>query len=388
MRIAIYGGSFNPPHLGHVAAAKSAQAALGADRLLVIPAGNPPHKALAPGSPDAAERLALTHLTFDGVPGVQVSDLEVGKAPSYSVETLETLRRQYPDAELVLLMGTDMLLSFEQWKSFRRILEIAELGVFIRNSGEEEKVYNFAAFLCDTYGGWVNYIAHTPLPLSSTQLREQLPKRQGRASLAEGAYGEIIRKRLYAAQPDLDWLREKSEPYLDKKRVPHVRGCAAEAARLARRWGADADLAQEAGILHDITKKFTRDEQLLFCEKYGIITDAVERENPKLLHAKTGAALSRDLFGVSDEVYGAIFWHTTGRPNMRLLEKILYMADYIEPNRQFEGVDALRALAYADLDKAMVLGLKMSLEDISSHGTQPHQNSIEALSWYQRQGMR
>lgn len=93
------------------------------------------------------------------------------------------------------------------------------------------------------------------------------------------------------------------------------------------------------------------------CRKYAIICDTAETENPKLLHAKTGAALARDLFGVSDEIYEAIRWHTTGKPDMRTLEKIIYLADYIEPTRDFPGLDRLRELAYEDLDKAMALGL-------------------------------
>ncbi len=120
------------------------------------------------------------------------------------------------------------------------------------------------------------------------------------------------------------------------------------------------------------------------CRKYGIINDTSEEENVKLLHAKTGAALARDLFNISDEVYDAIRWHTTGKPDMNLLEKIIYMADYIEPNRDFEGVDKLRRLAYEDLDKAMTLGLEMSLEDIKSYGQEPYYATKDAYEWYSR----
>ena len=137
--------------------------------------------------------------------------------------------------------------------------------------------------------------------------------------------------------------------------------------------------AAEAAILHDITKKLDLNEQLLLCERYGIINDTSEAENAKLLHAKTGAAFARERFGVSDAVYDAIRWHTTGRAGMTLLEKVIYMADYIEPNRDFPGVEKLRALAESDLDAAMILGLEMSLEDLRSYGISPHVNSLEAL---------
>ena len=125
---------------------------------------------------------------------------------------------------------------------------------------------------------------------------------------------------------------------------------------------------------------------MLLSDKYGIINDTVETANLKLLHAKTGAALARDLYGVPDAVYDAIRWHTTARADMTTLEKVLYLADYIEPTREFPGVDRLRELAYADLDKAMVLGLEMSLEDLRADGITPHPNTMNALAWYKHRG--
>ena len=157
-----------------------------------------------------------------------------------------------------------------------------------------------------------------------------------------------------------------------------------QAVQLARKWGEDPENAAEAGILHDITKKLVLSDQLILCQKYGIINDNAEEHNFKLLHAKTGAAVARAQFGVSDEVYNAIRWHTTGKPDMTLLEKIIYMADYIEPNRDFPGVEKLRELAYEDLDKAMALGLEMSLEDIRSYGQEPYKDTVQAYEWYSR----
>ena len=125
---------------------------------------------------------------------------------------------------------------------------------------------------------------------------------------------------------------------------------------------------------------------MLLSEKYGIINDTIELGNLKLLHAKTGAAMARDLYGVSDAVYDAIRWHTTGRPDMTLLEKIIYMADYIEPTREFPGVDTLRRLAYLDLDRAMQLGLEMSLAELCESGVPAHPNTVSALDWYTKQG--
>ena len=172
------------------------------------------------------------------------------------------------------------------------------------------------------------------------------------------------------------------EPYLKESRRAHVQGCSELCGEMAERFGADPGLAREAGILHDITKRLSRDEQLLLCEKYGIIPDVCERSEPQLLHALTGAALSRDLFGVGDTVYGAIRWHTTGRPDMTVQEKILYLADMIEPTRSFDGVEQLREKAERSLDGAVAAALERSLAHLRQKGGRIHPMTEAACSWY------
>ena len=127
------------------------------------------------------------------------------------------------------------------------------------------------------------------------------------------------------------------------------------------------------------------DEQLALCERYRIGLDELERRALKLLHAKTGAAIARHVFGADDEIYGAILWHTTGRPDMTLLEKVIYLADYIEPNRDFDGVDALRRAVYTDLDKGLELGLRMSVEELEERGAPVHHDTREAYEYIKRQ---
>lgn len=383
MKIAIYGGSFNPPHTGHVEAAFAASECLRPDKMLIIPASIPPHKELADGSPDANERLELTRLAFADVPNAEVSDMEIlREGKSYSADTLDQLMSLYPGAEFTFVMGSDMLFSFEEWYRFRFLLENMTLGVFCRNEGEDARVIEHADYLKRQYGAKCVFINHEPRPMSSSDIRDMLPDRRGASYLPETVYSRIIKNGDYDARPELYWLRERAYAMLAPKRVAHVVGCEAEAVMLANRWGEDPENAAEAGILHDITKKLVLSDQLILCRKYGIINDTVEEENVKLLHAKTGAALARDLFNISDEVYDSIRWHTTGKPDMTLLEKIIYMADYIEPNRDFDGVDELRRLAYENLDEAMTLGLKMSLEDIKSYGQEPYYATVDAYKWY------
>ena len=383
MRIVVYGGSFNPPHLGHVEAARTVSAELAPDKFLIIPSNVSPHKKLAEGSPEPRARLEMCRLAFADIPGAEISDMELRReGKSYTAQTVEELRHSFPDDELILVMGTDMFLSFETWYRFEYLLESCTLAVLARDEDEDIQLRRQRDALTEKYGARVIILKHDPVAASSSDIRERLRFGIGSELLPDSVYSEIIRRHYYDALPELSWLRAKVMPYLTEKRVAHVLGCENEAVSLANRWGEDPERAAVAGILHDITKKLSAEEQLKLCEKYGIINDAAEVANPKLLHAKTGAAFARELFGIEDDIYGAIRWHTTGKPDMTLLEKIIYLADFVEPTRDFPGVEELRELCFEDIDAAMTKGLEMSLEFIRSGGAEPYKDSVEACEWY------
>lgn len=380
MKIGIYGGTFDPPHNGHIQAARAAIESLALGKLLVIPASTPPHKFLSDASPDAESRFRMTELAFGNIKEAEISDIEISRGGrSYTVDTITELKKKYPDDELHLLMGTDMILSFHQWWEFQRIIPLVTLCAFARQDGDNSSILSRLEELRRNYGAVTALVPNDAVNISSTEVREQLRNRAGLEYLPDSVYSYIISKRLYGAEPDLDWLREKSYAHLKEYRIPHVRGCEEEAARLAERWGADIVSAREAAILHDITKKEDLQGQLILCEEYGIMTDKVERESSALLHSITGAAVAKNVFGCSDEVVDAILWHTTGRENMTLLQKIIYIADYIEPTRDFEGLDKLRALAYEDLDRALLLGFQMSLSDMKNRNITPHPRTVRAM---------
>ncbi len=383
MNVLLYGGSFNPPHPAHVRAARLAYAALEPDRLIIMPAADPPHKSLPAGSPSPAERLELTRIAFEDFAEAEISDMELRRSgESFSSDTVRELMRLYPGCEISLVVGGDMLLYFEKWHEARWLMENIRIAALPREDDDMPRMREYAELLRRKYGARIVFINAPPMPMSSSDIRRLLGDRQGSAVLADGVYSRIIKTRNYAARPELGWLREQVDGYLKPGRIPHVRGCEQAARALARHWGEDEGDAAEAAILHDITKKFDAEEQLLLAEKYGIVFDKIQIKNLKLMHAITGSALSRDLFGVSDRVYEAIRWHTTGKPDMSLLEKIIYMADYIEPTRDFDGVEALRRFAYEDIDSAMLLGLQMSLGDLRQGGIEPHGDTIDAVLWY------
>ena len=386
--IAVYGGSFNPPHRGHREAARTALETLRPDCFLIMPDNTPPHKELEEGSPSPDERLQLCRLCFSDLPGVEVSETEIRRSgKSYTYDTVREFRERFPKAHLTLVVGTDMFLSFEEWYHFEYLLSCCRLAVLARDLDDDEVLQHAKEHFCSVYGADVVILPHTPFPMSSTEIRAALRKRGGREYLTDAVYAEIIRRRLYDAQPELGWLREQAYAMLSEKRIAHVAGCESEAISLARRWGEDPELAAEAGILHDITKRLSPKEQLHLCKKYGIICDDAERNTPSLLHAKTGAALARDRFGVPDAVYEAIRWHTTGKPDMTLLEKIVYLADCMEPTRDYPGVDRLRSLAYEDIDQTMLLALEMSLAKIRSRGEEPYIDTRLACEWFARHTM-
>lgn len=383
MKIVVYGGSFNPPHLGHVQAVKSVLNKVKPDKLLIIPTYLAPHKDMSPDTPAPEERMELCRLAFGELPNVEVSDLEMRRAgKSYTSDTLLELKTIYPDDEIVFVMGTDMILSLETWHEPVSIMDNATLMVLLRGDPEDDQVLPHIQYLRQTYGARIELLEAPVVPAASTEIREQLKLAKGRALLPENVYARIIKMRHYGAKAELDWLRKQAISMLNPNRVAHVMGCAGEAVRLAKRWGADEYEAEAAGILHDITKKCTVDEQLLLCDKYGIIIDMSVPGMDKSLHQTTGAAVAWWEFGVSESIRDAIRWHTTGKPDMKLLEKIIYLADYIEPTRNFDGVEPLRELSYQDLDAAMELGLQMTIDDLRSKGATVLEVSGQAYLWF------
>ena len=390
MKIGIYGGTFNPPHLGHLTAARAVFELLNLDQLLLVPAGMPPHKELPAGSPTPEQRLEMTRLAGEQLglgDRVRTLDIEVYRqGKSFTADTLAQLKAQHPEDELWLLMGTDMFLTLQAWHEPGKILSLAGIAAFGRTEEDTEELFSAQReYLYQTYPQARLFTLTIPgvIDVSSTELREKLAKGEGASLLAPAVYGYILREGLYNTGADLkhlslSQLRSVALSYLKHKRIPHVLGTEQEAIRLAERYGADVEKARRAALLHDCTKKLDMEEQLALCRRYGIQLDGLEQKALKLLHSKTGAAIARDVFGVDDEIYSAIWYHTTGHANMTKLEKIIYLADYIEPSRDFPGVDKLRKVCYEDLDRGLLMGLEMTIEEMTSMGNPVHHATIEA----------
>lgn len=384
-KIGIYGGSFNPPHLGHVLAAKEFRRVLGLDALLLIPAAVPPHKQLAAGSPDGKTRAELLRLAMDDLPFAQVDEQELEReGANYTVDTVRALRAKYPSDTLYLCMGTDMFETFASWRKPEEITSMAAVAMAHRVDADREKLALLASEFEAAFGKPPVFVENDFMEISSTHVRRLLILGGAEAFVPPQVLKKIRELGLYGTdlcRKDLpfDRLKEESLRLHKKKRVAHVIGCSETAKQLALIHGADPVDAERAGILHDITKALTGADQLRLYERYGIIISDFERAHTKLLHAVTGAAVAAEVFGENENVCTAIRWHTSGRADMSVLEKIIYIADYMEPNRDFPGVDRLRELAFTDLDAAMLMGLRMTAEHLREQGAEMGRHSIEAI---------
>ncbi len=167
---------------------------------------------------------------------------------------------------------------------------------------------------------------------------------------------------------ELKKIRKAMEKALDGKRFEHTLGVEYTAAALAMRYGASLKDAQLAGLLHDCAKCLSDEKRLSICEKHNISVTEYERRNPSLLHAKVGSFMAMEEYGVTDsDVIHAILNHTTGRPAMSLLEKIVFVADYIEPGRdKAANLSEIRQLAFVDLDRALLRILEDTLVYLES----------------------
>lgn len=192
-RFGIYGGTFNPIHNGHLHLIRAACAQLSFDRLLVVPANIPPHKA-ATDLASNRDRLEMARLATAGMPGVWVSDIELrARGKSYTVLTLERLRALFPECRFTLLMGADMLESFDRWHRWRDILKLADIAAFARNEGEESLLERKAALI-----GRARVVRVEPLPLSSTLVREKVRRGEDISDLVpEPVAAYIYEKGLY-----------------------------------------------------------------------------------------------------------------------------------------------------------------------------------------------
>lgn len=174
---------------------------------------------------------------------------------------------------------------------------------------------------------------------------------------------------------------EEIKKHLNPDRLYHSLNVAEEAKKLARFYGVDEKKAFTAGLLHDILKNTAQADLLKFFEENAIILTNTERLSHKTWHAIAGAAYCERVLGVRDpEILSAIRWHTTGRAGMTLLDKVIFIADFISADRDYPGVERMREKAYVSLEDAMLEGLQFTLEELAHNGWAMHEDSVAAYN--------
>ncbi len=183
----------------------------------------------------------------------------------------------------------------------------------------------------------------------------------------------------------IDEIIEYLKKNLSEKRFLHTIGVAETAKDLADRWEVDSSKAYIAGLVHDCAKEVPFDETVKMLGKSGVVLNLIEKSTPGILHAPLGAILAKETFGIDDEeILHAVKFHTTGRENMSDLEKIIYIADFIEPNRSYSEAREVRELAKVDIDKAALRETDMVIKFNIAKGKMLHPDTIHTRNYLLR----
>lgn len=353
----MFGGTFDPPHKGHLHLLKTAIEQVQCDKVLLIPAYQPPHKDHQP-SLSFENRVEVLKSWFGGIPNLEISDIEQRRGgKSFTYETVDLLQGRYPEDTLHLLIGTDMFLSFEEWRCFEHLLETVVLVVGSRDVGdrsalEEQKKHLMSRYKCKG----VILCNMEPIVFASSALR----------SLGDGLAEKILK-----------YLNEN----LDAKRVSHTLMVADYARNLAQIHGIDPEKAYLAALLHDCTKCRSEQWQIDYAKAQGVELTEDDLACPQILHQITAPIFAEETFGIDDEeILSAISCHTTGKADMSLLDRLIFFADGCEPSRDYPGVEELRKIAEQDLNLATLRLLERTIDFIKYRNAYLHPKTLAAKS--------
>ena len=369
MRIAIFGGTFNPVHFEHKNMVLSAIKELSIDKVIIIPTFLSPHKTLAPAS--ASDRLNMLRLAFSDVKNVEVSDYEINKGgTSYSYITAEHFRALYPEAEMFFLVGDDMLVDFKTWKNPERILKACNLAVFGRE-GEaadyslEEKYFKEKfdkAFIKLPFKGKI---------ISSTKIRVYLSLGLNPDGLIKEVAEYIKDKDVYPKSEYAEFLKKN----LTEKRLIHTANVAVCALKKVKELSLDFNKVLTAALLHDCAKYLKPENYPSF--------KLPENVPAPVVHQFLGAYVAENVLGVKNPaVLDAIKYHTSGKANMSLLGKLIFVADMVEKGRTYDCVEKLRKLYESDFDKCFKTCIEDEIQHLKNKGLTVFGETLAAYDYY------
>lgn len=382
MKIGIYGGTFDPVHNGHIFVANMVKERLGLDRVIFVVSSDPPHKHINGLTPAPLRLNMLSEAILDY--GFTASDIEIRRGGvSYTVDTLTELKNQFPDDDLFFIVGADMLADFHSWYHPKEILGLAALAAIGRDGHELNNRYELeeiAQSIRDELGGSVILLNESGPDISSTDVRKRIKDAQSVSDsvpLCVEMYSYI--HRLYF-DDELTAICKKLEKTLKRSRYEHTMLVGMEAVRLAGIYGYDTKKARLAGILHDCAK-FSENELISLAERRNIELSEAELAYPYLLHSRLGAFVAESDYGIDDaEILNAIRRHTLGCVNMTLLDKIIYLADKIEPSRGYEFASTVRNIVYPSIDDAVIAIMEHTVDYTVSCGRNVHPETYKILN--------
>lgn len=369
MKIGIFGGTFDPVHSEHVALASAAIDALSLDRLFVVPTFLSPHKQ-GRRVASAEHRLAMCRLAFSQEKE-EVCDYEIeAGGTSYSYLTCRHFRALYPDAEIYFVMGTDMLDFFPHWKEPRDILSHVRLAVGAR-AEELTALEGRQSAFSERFGCGFSVVPFVGAPVSSTKIRAIAALGGDVSALT----GEKVAAYLEAEGVYRDEMLCRALALEKPSRREHSIRVAVMALSRAESLGIPEETALLAAGMHDVAKNLPPDSPYLA----GFVPPDCP---PPVLHQFSGAYVAEHAFGVRDEdVLNAIRYHTSGRPHMSDLEKLVFLADMLEEGRSYPGVEECRQLFYRDIDACLALCLKRQLAYLRECGGTVYPLTEQTYQW-------
>lgn len=380
MRVGIMGGTLDPVHNGHMEIAQAVKEACGLDGILLLPAGDPPHKQR---ETNRFDRLEMARLAAKTQPGMIVSDMEVMReGTTYTVDTLSELRASQPDTQWVYIIGADTVRVLHKWRHFEKVAGLCEFAAVGRPGYGASAMQEDADRLMREYGARIHLLEVCGPDISSTDVRNAVLEGKSISELVPEPVEKYIRdKGLYLCGMPLDEVKNALEKKLKPGRWQHTLGVADTAKRLAGKYGVDPMRAYLAGLLHDCAKWMSFEDMVNLVS--GNVADVTEEElvNEPVLHAPAGMLVAAQEYGVRDpEILSAIRKHTVGSGGMTALEKLIYTADFVEPNRKlFPGLEEARSLAETDLNAATKKCAQLTRDHVIACGGVPDARSLEII---------
>lgn len=373
-RLGVLGGTFDPIHEGHLSLARQAMAMAGLDQVIFLPMASPAHRDTEAA---AHHRFAMCSRATEGEKGFLLSRAGMNEANRYTVDTMEELRREYPDASFTFIMGADKLPSLPYWHGAEKLFSLCDFLCFPRKGVSTDETLQKAR----EAGARVRLLPAACAPYSASLLRAQLSQLQDAPGLPQGVLWYIAENGLY--QPD--WLPQL-EKMMNSHRLRHTLGVRSEALRLSVLHHIPLLPTAAAALLHDCAKGMPFAEMEKIARGKGLVTDESLLSSSAMLHGPVGAYVAQRQFGVRDaEILNAIRSHTVGRPGMSETELCIFVADATEAGREeYPGLRQIRLLARESLRAAALYSLRRTREYVEKSGRPFFAIAIETAAWLEK----